>query len=121
MLILLTLICEKPKRPNFKISLNSVFRVSEDFQHQTSVSDPNFRRPWRSLTSENGGFEVTLPKTDFNESAYNDRCKQAAFLLHASDQLISNFDYKAFTKLKFGTSLEVLISPEIIESDSGIY
>jgi hypothetical protein len=42
------------------------------------------------------------------------------FLMHPSDQLISNYDSKLFTTSSYGILLDVLITPEVARADEGV-
>ena len=102
----------------FLLLLNDTFRVSDDYLYAHNKTDTNFSRPWRSLLGSAGGFEITLHKL------FEDReklfCLGFAFLIHPSDQLMNHANVKMFTTLRYGLSIQVMITPEVLRADSSL-
>lgn len=47
-------------------------------------------------------------------------CKESGFLIHSPFEMPLNIPYRSFTKLIYGTSMDVLIKPEVIRSDESM-
>lgn len=67
-------------------------------------------------------FKVSLSSKSYLILNYteNRRCRQAAFFVHSPYEMPLNVPYKSFTKLIFGTSMEVLIKPVVIKASENI-
>lgn len=51
---------------------------------------------------------------------YHQLCKKSAFFLHSPYELPLNIPYEKFTRLFYGTSMEILIKPEVIRADESL-
>lgn len=50
----------------------------------------------------------------------DDICKTAGFYVHSPNEMPLNIPYQKFTKIFYGTLIEVLIKPEVVRSDESI-
>lgn len=78
----------------------------------TDDKNSTLHRPWRSLETSAGGFEITFHRnTIAPESEF---CINLSFLVHSPYQIISHLNYDFFTGLRYGIFVDVNIIPEVL-------
>jgi Amiloride-sensitive sodium channel len=101
------------------------FRVSDDFLYRRNVtlSTGNViakkwkqKLPWTA--NENDGLSITLTKIP--EVNYKNPCRQLAFAVHNVDEMPTDFDNIETCEIKHGMALDVLITPEVLNTDEDL-
>lgn len=77
----------------------------------------NQKFPWTTLAGENDGLSITLKRNPAID--YTDACLGLRFAVHNVDEMIADFD-SDLVEIKHGMTLDVLITPEVMETDEDL-
>ena len=72
------------------------------------------KTPWTTLAGDNDGFSIVLKEIPGVE--YRQICHRLSFAVHKTDEVPTNFDKNAVCEIRHGMALDVLISPEVLQT-----
>ena len=78
----------------------------------------NQKSPWTATVNEKGGLRVTLAKIPGVD--YRAKCFRLSFFVHNVDESPTDFDNKELCEIKHGMALDILITPEVLETDEDL-
>jgi acid-sensing ion channel, other len=74
--------------------------------------------PWKTLANKNDGLSITLMKVPGVD--YKEACRQLSFVVHNVDEIPTDFEDIELCEIKHGMTLDVLISPEVMETEDNL-
>ena len=85
------------------------FRVSKDFDYQASG------KILKTSGRVNQGLFMSFTRTDSPSRFY--KCENEAFIVHSPDEHPASFEFNQYSDMSFGGFLDVLVLPQVIETD----
>jgi Amiloride-sensitive sodium channel len=98
--------------------------MTSDFFYEYDNLKPNAQLPMTTSSTENAGLRITLPYQDVTEkpswTVGSPECRSSILTIHSPDDLPTSFDDDYQTILKFGTAMEILITPKLTQTDDSL-
>jgi Amiloride-sensitive sodium channel len=96
-------------------SLLHVKTISDDFRYRCDGCS----RTFNASISDQSGLEVTFLRNRYLQME-SEICRQSGFIIHPQDELPSSFNYDDFSFMMFELEMEVLITPQLIETNDDL-
>lgn len=104
------------------------FRVSDDFiydlnivlksSNKNSTKPMDLKYPFSTSSKDNDGLTLTINKN--NGILKQDLCFDNSFIVHGNDESPLKFEFTDVCEYEFGTSMEVIITPVVINTEEDL-